>query len=436
MQKNGKTGGVTGPHLDFHVKINGDSVLTSVSNHFTKNPLDNFLPYDGWVSTNGETVYIKSTAYTLPKYGVDPTPHLSFSSDCTKPTGKLTQGKPFGLSGSISSYPNLSRVWGGVYNRDGSKTKQYRDINPNSTYCNLAKDFDPYIIFNYLPVGYYTYKIEATTTDGQYAEIHSDFQIGDPPPSTYTVSLNANGGSVSPTSITVSANGTYSGLSTPSRTGYDFTGWFTASSGGDKKENGSPIASNSDHSLYAHWSAKKVTVTFHRNQNGNDTDTVQEVFTYGTSNQKFGYNTDGSGRYKKMNDPSVGFGESSVNLKVGETHLTKVNQTNVIYKSSDENIATVSSDGVITGVGAGEAFILIFNEDYDVVQVKVTVESNVIAGDCNSDGQFTVADIIMLQQWLINGNTVVDDWKAADLSEDGRLNTMDLVLMKRKLINQ
>lgn len=96
----------------------------------------------------------------------------------------------------------------------------------------------------------------------------------------------------------------------------------------------------------------------------------------------------------------------------------------------------MSSDGVITGVGAGEAFILIFNEDYDVVQVKVTVESNVIAGDCNSDGQFTVADIIMLQQWLINDNTVVDDWKAADLSEDGRLNAMDLVLMKRKLINQ
>ena len=69
------------------------------------------------------------------------------------------------------------------------------------------------------------------------------------------------------------------------------------------------------------------------------------------------------------------------------------------------------------------------------MQVKVTVEPNVVVGDCNSDGQFTVADIIMLQRWLINGNTLVDDWQAADLSEDGRLNTMDLVLMKRKLIN-
>lgn len=163
-------------------------------------------------------------------------------------------------------------------------------------------------------------------------------------------------------------------------------------------------------------------------------------------NTKYYYYFDSVNRFYQVYSPSstativvkpvLSVDVSSVNLKVGETHLTKVNQTNVIYKSSDENIATVSSDGVITGVGAGEAFILIFNEDYDVVQVKVTVESNVIAGDCNSDGQFTVADIIMLQQWLINGNTVVDDWKAADLSEDGRLNTMDLVLMKRKLINQ
>ena len=163
-------------------------------------------------------------------------------------------------------------------------------------------------------------------------------------------------------------------------------------------------------------------------------------------NTKYYYYFDSVNRFYQVSSPSstativvkpaLSVDSLNVNLKIGETHLTKVNQTNVIYKSSDENIATVSSYGVITGVGAGEAFILIFNEDYDVVQVKVTVESNVVVGDCNSDGQFTVADIIMLQQWLINGNTVVDDWKAADLSEDGRLNAMDLVLMKRKLINQ
>ena len=176
-------------------------------------------------------------------------------------------------------------------------------------------------------------------------------------------------------------------------------------------------------------------------------ETDSTVFTDNniSQNTKYYYYFDSVNRFYQVPSPSgmativvkpvLSVDVSSVNLKIGETHLTKVNQTNVIYKSSDENIATVSNDGVITGVGAGEAFILIFNENYDVVQVKVTVEPNVVVGDCNSDGQFTVADIIMLQRWLINGNTLVDDWQAADLSEDGRLNTMDLVLMKRKLIN-
>lgn len=176
-------------------------------------------------------------------------------------------------------------------------------------------------------------------------------------------------------------------------------------------------------------------------------ETDSTVFTDNniSQNTKYYYYFDSVNRFYQVPSPSgmativvkpvLSVDVSSVNLKIGETHLTKVNQTNVIYKSSDENIATVSSDGVITGVGAGEAFILIFSEDYEVVQVKVTVEPNVVVGDCNSDGQFTVADIIMLQRWLINGNTLVDDWQAADLSEDGRLNTMDLVLMKRKLIN-
>ena len=35
-------------------------------------------------------------------------PHLDFSSDCTKPSGKLTQGKPFTIKELSRQIPNLT----------------------------------------------------------------------------------------------------------------------------------------------------------------------------------------------------------------------------------------------------------------------------------------------------------------------------------------
>ena len=55
-----------------------------------------------------------------------------------------------------------------------------------------------------------------------------------------------------------------------------------------------------------------------------------------------------------------------------------------------------------------------------------------IDGDCNNDGQFSVADVVMLQKWLLNDGTVLDNWKAADFHSDDMLNVLDLVLMKKK----
>lgn len=71
------------------------------------------------------------------------------------------------------------------------------------------------------------------------------------PISSYTVTLNANGGEVSPTSITVSE--TYSGLPTPSKSGCAFAGWYTDPNGGENVWNGKALVTNGNHILYAHW---------------------------------------------------------------------------------------------------------------------------------------------------------------------------------------
>ena len=63
------------------------------------------------------------------------------------------------------------------------------------------------------------------------------------------------------------------------------------------------------------------------------------------------------------------------------------------------------------------------------------VQTKPVAGDVNADGEFSIADAILLQKWLLaTPNTHLANWKAADFSGDNRLNAADLTLMKRALM--
>ncbi|MDE6035453.1 MAG: dockerin type I repeat-containing protein [Ruminococcus sp.] len=58
-----------------------------------------------------------------------------------------------------------------------------------------------------------------------------------------------------------------------------------------------------------------------------------------------------------------------------------------------------------------------------------------VSGDLNNDGEFSVADVVLLQKWLLSATTEnPENWKSADLCEDNHLDVFDLVLMKNKLI--
>lgn len=62
-------------------------------------------------------------------------------------------------------------------------------------------------------------------------------------------------------------------------------------------------------------------------------------------------------------------------------------------------------------------------------------QEETLLGDINDDGSFNVADIVMLQKWLLGVSDVtLPNWKAADFCEDGKLNVLDLCMMKRKLV--
>lgn len=58
-----------------------------------------------------------------------------------------------------------------------------------------------------------------------------------------------------------------------------------------------------------------------------------------------------------------------------------------------------------------------------------------VQGDINIDGVLNVADVVLLQKWLLAiPDTNLPNWKAADLCADNRLDVFDLCLMKRQLI--
>ena len=78
----------------------------------------------------------------------------------------------------------------------------------------------------------------------------------------YNVSLEANGGFVSSSSITVTYDAAYGDLPTPSRTGYSFNGWYA---GGVEIKSSSKVVNDSDHSLKAQWSANSYKVFFDAN---------------------------------------------------------------------------------------------------------------------------------------------------------------------------
>ena len=77
-------------------------------------------------------------------------------------------------------------------------------------------------------------------------------------PVTMTVTFNANGGSVSQASKTVTKTQTYGTLPTPTRDYYTFNGWYTAASGGTKVTSSTAVASAGNHTLYAQWTLNAV----------------------------------------------------------------------------------------------------------------------------------------------------------------------------------
>ena len=117
-------------------------------------------------------------------------------------------------------------------------------------------------------------------------------------PNTYTVTFNANGGTaIDPANKTVTYDSSYGELPTTTRDGYTFAGWYTSKTGNTKVTSSTKMTKAYNHTLYAHWTAKTITVVFNKNDGSGST--KSQNFIYGVSGNRFGYNTNGTPKWEQ-----------------------------------------------------------------------------------------------------------------------------------------
>lgn len=75
-------------------------------------------------------------------------------------------------------------------------------------------------------------------------------------PQTCRISFDGNGGSVSPSAVTVTVGEPYGTLPVPERAGYLFEGWFTAAGEGTEVTASDTVKYAGQQTLYAHWTEK------------------------------------------------------------------------------------------------------------------------------------------------------------------------------------
>ena len=107
----------------------------------------------------------------------------------------------------------------------------------------------------------------------------------------YTVTFDANEGTVTPESKTVTYDGTYSELPTPKRPGYKFLGWFTDLTGTDKVTADNKVSITAAQTLYAHWSEDNSEYPLWVNNTRVTAKNADDVFNDGKVSYDAGTNT-------------------------------------------------------------------------------------------------------------------------------------------------
>ena len=114
-----------------------------------------------------------------------------------------------------------------------------------------------------------------------------------------TITFNANGGTVSPTSAKTNEDGKLESLPTPTMEGHTFYGWYTAQTGGTKVSEGRVFTANT--TIYARWAGTETIPTFTDSRDGK---TYKKVVILEQTWMAENLNYDAPGSVCYVNDPA------------------------------------------------------------------------------------------------------------------------------------
>lgn len=151
---------------------------------------------------------------------------------------------------TVKRLTNYTLTYSGGTCSPATKTITYN--TPYGTLCNPTQT-------GYTFAGWYTaasggIQITSTTTVTATADqtVYAHWT-----PNTYTVYFDEQGGS-SVSDKTVTYDSTYGTLPTPTKSGYNFLGWYTAASGGTKVTSSTTVKITSNQTLYAQWQGSSL----------------------------------------------------------------------------------------------------------------------------------------------------------------------------------
>ncbi len=156
---------------------------------------------------------------------------------------------------------------------------------------------------------------------------------------------------------------------------------------------------------YTIQTADKKTLTVENNSAEDGADIVLAEHT-GDKSQKFNIQCNKDGTYSLLT-------ASSDNIRCADVFE--------ISTEDDANICQWEYWG-----GDGQKFILEAAEE-----IKAPER---IKGDVNADGSFTVADLVMLEKFLLGVGTLTD-WQAGDLCNDGVIDVFDMCMMRKMFVS-
>ena len=327
----------------------------------------------------------------------------------------------------------------------------------NANLYDLSK-LDSKVAFSKLSAGAYTMVITAKSSaaSGGTFRLESPFYVSD---GDYMVYLDPCGGTVKKTTLQLAAGQAYGDLPEATKSGYRFTGWYTAADGGEEITSSS-IVPAANITLYAHYE-KLMSYAF-LNHDGTTFASGEllpgEAIPLPASkpvraaDESYYYTFSGWDGYTE----GMTISADVVFQAQFEAHAHELlpEISTDIYRIKDSFLRGIALGTSVTDLQKNlvpSNFIIIHkgtSTSTKVVGTGMTVEYSVdgqqiqtltvvVTGDVNGDGKISGTDIVQLRAHLLGKRELNEvSMQAADLSGDGKVSGTDIVQLRAYLLGK